>query len=61
MTNNLEDIKTFFAYILSGSYIAMDIKSIQSQVLFFGAVILLILQIRLHVLRIKNEKKNKKE
>jgi hypothetical protein len=55
----LENTKTFFAYILSGSYIAMDIESIQSIILFFGAVILLILQIRLHVLRIRNEKKRK--
>jgi hypothetical protein len=52
--------KTFFAYAFSGSYIAMDIESLQSQLLFVGAIILLILQIRLHVLKIKNEKKGKK-
>jgi hypothetical protein len=56
----LENTKTFFAYVFTGSYIAMDIESVQSQILFAGAVILLVLQIRLYVLKIKNEKKNKK-
>jgi hypothetical protein len=55
----LENFKNFLAYFFTGSYLAIDLAGVQKQILFIGAIILLMLQIILHILRIKNEKKNK--
>lgn len=60
MENIKRLILNFFAYTFTGASIAIDMESIKSLVLSFGAIVLLILQIRLHILKIKNEKKAKK-
>ena len=60
MENIKRLILNFFAYTFTGASIAIDMESVKSLVLFLGAIVLLILQIRLHILKIKNEKKAKK-
>lgn len=45
-------------YGFSGTYLAMDFESIKSIVLFIGTLILLVLQIRLHILKIKEKKRD---
>ena len=47
-------------YGITAAGIAVNVENIKSAILFCGALILLGLQIRLHLLKIKNEKKDKK-
>lgn len=55
-----ERILNLGTYGLTFAGIAVDFESIKSAVLFMGALFLLILQIRLHIIKIRNEKKNGK-
>jgi hypothetical protein len=46
---------------MSGVGILVNFENIKSVILFVGAFILLSLQIYLHIIKIKNEKRNKDE
>lgn len=48
-------------YGLSTAGIIVNFENIKSVILFFGAFVLLCLQIYLHIIKIKNEKRNKDE
>lgn len=55
-----EKITNIGAYGLSAIGITLDnFETIKSIILFLGALILLILQIKLHLIKIKKEKDNK--
>jgi len=46
-------------YGIAAAGIAVNFDSIKSVILFIGALILLALQIKLHLIKIKKEKQNK--
>lgn len=48
-----------FTYMTTFLGIWTNFDSFKSVILFIGALVLLYLQIRLHLLKLKNEKKNK--
>jgi len=45
-------------YFLAGAGIVVNFENIKSVILFIGALILLVLQIRLYLIKIKKETKN---
>lgn len=61
MSKLTEKLYALGAYFLTGINIAWDFESVKSVVLFIGALTLLVLQIRLHLIRIEQEKDNLKK
>lgn len=53
-----EKIFNLGTYGIASAAIAVDFESIKSVVLFAGAMFLLILQIKIHLIKLKKEKKN---
>lgn len=56
-----ERLYNLVTYSTTMAGIVVNFESIKSFILFLGGVILLALQIRLHLIKIKNEQKNKKD
>ncbi len=56
-----EKIFNLGTYGLTFAGIVVNFESIKSIVLFLGALVLLVLQIKLHLIKIKKEKKNGNE
>lgn len=54
-----EKIYNLSTYALTGVGIVVNFESVKSVILFTGALILLVLQIRLHLIKIKKEKQDK--
>lgn len=63
MNHVSEKLLNYATYGLSTAGIVVNFENIKSVILFFGAFVLLVLQIYLHVIKIKNEKnaKNKSD
>ena len=61
MNHVSEKLLNLATYGLSTAGIVVNFENIKSVILFFGAFVLLCLQIYLHVIKIKNEKQNKNE
>ena len=55
-----EKIYNVLTWSITGVGIVVNFESIKSIILFAGALILLVLQIRLHLIKIKKENKNEK-
>lgn len=53
-----EKVMNITTYLFTGAGILANTESIQKLILFIGGCILLFLQIRLHLLKIKKEKNN---
>lgn len=57
----MNHIKDFFfnasTYGVTVAGIAVNFENVKSMILFVGALVLLVLQIRLHLIKIKKEKK----
>ena len=51
-----EKIYNISAYFLVGTNFVLDFELLKSIILFSGAITLLVLQIRLHLIKIKREK-----
>lgn len=56
MNHVSERILNLATYGLTTAGIAVNFESFKSVILFIGALVLLVLQIRLHIIRIKKEK-----
>ena len=54
-------IMNFITYLFTGAGIIVNWESTEKFILFIGGCILLVLQIRLHLIKIRNEKNNQKE
>lgn len=59
MSQISDKIYNFITYGFTLSGIAVTFGDIKSFILFIGGCILLVLQIRLHLIKIKKEKENK--
>lgn len=59
MNHVSEKLLNYATYGLSTAGIVVNFENIKSVILFFGAFVLLVLQIYLHVIKIKNEKNDK--
>lgn len=56
-----ERIFNLGTYGLAGFGIIMNLETIKGVILFIGALVLLVLQIYLHIIKIRNAKKNGEE
>ena len=56
-----ERIYNFGTYAITVTGIVANFETIKSTILFIGGAVLLMLQIRLHILKIKEAKKKKKD
>lgn len=56
-----DKIMNLITYLFTGAGIIVNWGSIEKFILFIGGCILLVLQIRLHLIKIRNEKNNQKE
>lgn len=61
MTELKDRIMNLVTYLFTGAGIIVNWESIEKFILFIGGCILLVLQIRLHLIKIRNEKNNQKE
>jgi len=59
MTKIGERVYSLITYGIAGVGVAVNWENVKSIILFIGAIILLGLQIRLHVIKIKKENNNK--
>lgn len=61
MSKLSEKIYLIGTYFVTSINLVTDFETIKSVVLFIGAIVLLSLQIRLHVIRIRKEKEKDKD